>query len=320
MSCTTTQPFIFSQLPTELLREIFEYAACDTKMALQLSLVSPWARHWIEPFLYHTVVLSTAPALRSFVYALEQKQPAFAHDRVKHLGIFAHGPIQAIEHVLDACTGIDSLACGFTLASSKQLYLHGTIQAPDCPKEQHLLGLACRDGWDTTVVGPAVTRLRVHLSSSPNALPPFALPSDDADKAVGWDVLSNLQALTHLAVVYRPSQSYPITALFVDLQHLLHPTYLDKTIERAHPEIQLILVQVVGLPSAQMSAVGTLNTAALEAGGSSLKIVAERAPSSPVVQWEDSARTGKSVWQGAEEVVKDRVTQEAKRKVDTAPI
>ncbi|KAK7692741.1 hypothetical protein QCA50_004374 [Cerrena zonata] len=314
------QPFIFSQLPPELLLNIFEHAAVgDMKTARQLTLVSSWIRHWIEPLLYHTVVLSTAPALRSFVYALEQKPSQFAH-HVKNLGIFALGPMESIEHVLHACTAVDSLACGFTLANTAQLqtpHPETSDHAPDFPKEQHLLGIACRDGWDTSAVSPAVTHLRVHLPSQPNAVAPFARPYPGTEDALGWGVLSSLQALTHLAVVYRPSQAYPTKSLFTDLQHLILPRQSEdeaKPKPNQRPRLQLILVQVVGLASSQRVAVERLNSEALMAGGSSLKIVAERAPSSATVQWEESVRSGKSVWQDAEGVVKERVAKEAARR------
>lgn len=327
MAATTTQPFIFSQLPPELLLNIFEHAAAgDQKTARQLTLVSSWIRPWIEPLLYHTVVLSSAPALRSFVYALEQKPAQIAH-HVKNLGIFALGPMESIQHVLNACTAVDSLACGFTLANTKQLLPHLTetlaettdssdIHAPqDFPKEQHLLGMACRDGWDTSAVSPAVTHLRVHLPSQPNTVAPFARPSPGMEEAPGWDVLSNLQALTHLAVVYRPSQSYPTKSLFTDLQKLVLPPQSEDQAKpnNTRPNLELILVQVVGLASSQRAAVERVNSEALMAGGSSLRIVAERAPSSATVQWEESVRTGKSVWQDAESVVKERIAKEAKR-------
>ena len=69
----------------------------------------------------------------------------------------------------------------------------------------------------------------------------------------------------------------------------------------------------MGLASSQRAAVERVNSEALMAGGSSLRIVAERAPSSATVQWEESVRTGKSVWQDAESVVKERIAKEAKR-------
>lgn len=336
MVATTTQPFIFSRLPPELLLNVFEHAAIgDMKTARQLTLVSSWLRHWIEPLLYHTVVLSTAPALRSFVYALSQKPSPFAH-HVKNLGIFALGPMESIEHVLNACTAVDSLACGFTIAHTKQLHGIQThphadtpslsqIHAPhaDFPKEQHLLGIACRDGWDTSAVSPAVTHLRVHLPSQPNAVAPFARSYPGIDDALGWDVLSNLRALTHLAIVYRPSQAYPTKALFSDLQQLVLPRQSEDEAKpdpnpytsnnSTRPNLELILVQVVGLASSQRAAVERVNMEALTAGGSSLKIVAERAPSSATAQWEESVRSGKSVWHDAEGIVKDRIAKAAKR-------
>ena len=64
-------PFVFSNLPVELVRDIFEHAAVsDRATARNLALVSSAVRHWTDPILYHTVVLSSARTLRAFVAVL----------------------------------------------------------------------------------------------------------------------------------------------------------------------------------------------------------------------------------------------------------
>ena len=68
-----------------------------------------------------------------------------------------------------------------------------------------------------------------------------------------------------------------------------------------------VLVQVLGPRAAAAAAVEALNAAVLAAGGDALRIVAERAPSSAVCQWEDAVRGGGGVWDGAEAVVRSRL-------------
>ncbi len=298
--CITT-PSVFAWLPTELLRVIFEVAAiCDRKAALKLILVSSWVRHWIEPLLFHTVILYSARSLRAFILALSSKPPSFPKAHVKHLGIFALGPIQSIDHILDVCKGVNSLACGFSLPGFKEQQGCGTIQRFHRLKEQHLLGISCRDGWDTSLVGSSVTHLRIHLSSFPGSVFPPALSPNEAD----WQGLGHLTALTHLAVVYRPPQSSSITATIPRLQRLLNlSTGLDG------PRIHLILIQVVESPLVKPSAVDMLNEVITQAGYPLVRIVAERAPVSSMVQWEQVSGEGKTIWDGAEEVLKSRLAR-----------
>ncbi|KAL4246028.1 hypothetical protein ABKN59_008837 [Abortiporus biennis] len=310
------QPWIFSQLPTELLQQVLEDAACNKDTALNLSLVSSWVRRWADPYLYHTVVLSTSRSLRSFKQALMNKPHSFPLTYVKHLGIFALGPVETIHDVLHLCKGVNSLACGFSLPSFKQTHgietLHESLKNA---KEQHLLGISCRDGWEPCLIGSTITHLRVHLCSSPDNVQPLGQVDKDE---VSWERLSKLPRLTHLAVVYRPTLALDIDVIFGKLQSLLEPMDQEELGDHRgsgrighssmelEPTIQLVLVQVSGMPSAQARTIKSLNDAALKAGSHSLRIVAEPAPSSAVVQWETAVRAGKSVWKDAEEVVRER--------------
>ncbi|KAL6305064.1 hypothetical protein BKA93DRAFT_708709, partial [Sparassis latifolia] len=303
---------VFADLPTELLRDIFEHAAdLDRPTALSLVLVSSPVRRWTEPALYNTVVLSTAPALRAFLAAISHKSPEFVHARVKHLGVFALGPIQSIHRVLHACTGLRTLACGFSLPGYQRTQgarpLHARLS-----REQHLLGLSCRDGWDTALVGPSVTHLRIHLTAPDSCSPdaPLGLARAAAhEDASTWERFARLAALTHLAVVHAVSPSTPATALLPTLHRLLAPPS-SPAAAAGPPNLQLILVQVIGSAcdaSAAHASAAALNAAAIAAGGPALRIVAECAPLSVVRQWEDAARGGPGVWEAAEGVVRARL-------------
>ncbi|OCH92283.1 hypothetical protein OBBRIDRAFT_727097 [Obba rivulosa] len=300
MSATQHAPLIFSNLPVELLREVFEHAASsDRATARSLSLVSSRVRHWIDPALFHTVVLSSTRTLRAFLTALTKRPADFAAQRVKHLGVFALGPVQSIDQVLAACKGVQSLACGFSLPSYKLVKGCATVQALDAPREQHLLGVAGSDGWDAALVGPSVTHLRMHLSSILNG----------GSERSGWDRLAQLPQLTHLAVVYRATADKSASALFSDLEHLLSPQRTSGTASKPS-NLQLILVQVLGTNSGAFPAdkvIADVNSAAVAAGGNALRIAAERAPLSAARQWEDSVRSGRGVWETGEEVVRARL-------------
>ena len=295
-------PSIFAKLPNEVLYEVFEHAAAqNTTTALALTLVASWVRHLAEPILYNTVVLSSARSVHSFLDALSHKPERFGSENVKHLGIFAQGPTDVIDKVLDSCKGVDSLACGFSLPSYKGT---DTVQALECPKEQHLLGMATRDGWDVGMVGPTVTHLRVHLGT-PKRL---AVPQGEPIDAANLDSLSYLPSLTHLALVYKPTKARPATSLVPSLKQLLSPSDGSASPDDApRPKLALVLVQVLGTQAAAAASVDALNETALAEGGYALRIVAERAPSSAVCQWEDSVRGGKGVWDTAEEVVRRRL-------------
>ncbi|EKM54395.1 uncharacterized protein PHACADRAFT_258211 [Phanerochaete carnosa HHB-10118-sp] len=298
-------PSVFAKLPNEVLHEVFGHAAAqDMHAAIALTLVASWVRHLVEPVLYNTVVLSSARSVHSFLDALSHKPENFGNENVKHLGIFAQGPTDAIDKVLDACRAVDSLACGFPLLGHPNPYGTHTVQTLECPKEQHLLGMATRDGWDIGMVGPTVTHLRVYLGT-PKRL---TVPQGELIDAASLDSLSYHPSLTHLALVYKPTKTRPITSLVPALKRLVSPSDGSASPDvPQRPKLALALVQVLGTQAAQASAVDALNQAVLAEGGDALRIVAERAPSSAACQWEDSVRGGKSVWDKAEEVVHHRL-------------
>lgn len=327
MTQTTTAPSIFAHLPNEVLHAILQHAAAaDAPTALALTLVASWVRRLVEPSLFHTVVLSTARSVHAFNAALSHKPCGFAARHVKHLGVFAPGPSKAIDEVLDACRGVDSLACGFappSLASSHDNTTTTTATTNPTkeqgggahPKEQHLLGQATRDGWDVTLVRPSVTHLRVHLAATPRLH--GATPSSEPLDASHLEGLACLPALTHLGVVYRPTKARPATALLSGLVQLLAPPAHGAGQGEGKEEekkLSLVLVQVLGRGAAQALAVEELNAAALSMGGDAVRVVAEPAPASAVCQWEDGVRGGRGVWDAAEGVVQRRLEEQKKKK------
>lgn len=80
----------------------------------------------------------------------------------------------------------------------------------------------------------------------------------------------------------------------------------DVTIVR-EAKLSVVLIQVTGTKASQTRAVAALNGAALALGHNALRIVAESAPLSAVSQWERSVRSGKGVWDDAEEEVGKRL-------------
>ncbi|KAI1784088.1 hypothetical protein LXA43DRAFT_247092 [Ganoderma leucocontextum] len=305
-----TPPLVFSGLPVELVRDIFEHAShSDRGTARNLTLVSSAVRRWTDPILYRTVILSSARSIHAFVGAISNKPADFVRARVRNLGIFTLGPVQSIHQILFACAGAQNVACGFSLPAYQQSQGNSALQGLTRPREQHLLGVACRDGWDASLVNPTVTRLRIHLSSFDSSRPdcPFTF-TDEAGREPGWDRLKALPALTHLAIVYRPTGATPPAAIIPYLARLLP----NGNSEDGLPSLQLILVQVAGAKkdaSFADEAVKALNAAAVSAAGSALRIVAEHAPLSVVRQWEDAVKGGQSVWERAEAVVRDRTVR-----------
>ncbi|KAF9070530.1 hypothetical protein BDP27DRAFT_1323424 [Rhodocollybia butyracea] len=122
----TTEIITFPELPTELIREIIEFAACScTKTRLTFISVSSAIRFWTLPILYNTVVLRTASDVKSFWHTISSSptsNPQLVPHiplsmRVQHLAIFALGPLQSIEDIITRCENVQSLACGFSLSS-----------------------------------------------------------------------------------------------------------------------------------------------------------------------------------------------------------
>ncbi|KIJ67829.1 hypothetical protein HYDPIDRAFT_107344 [Hydnomerulius pinastri MD-312] len=281
----------FAALPSELILSVFSFAAQHHPTALSLSLVSSWVHTHVEAALYHTVHLQSSRALASFISTLDSKPDTFTKEAVKKLCITALGPMSSIETVLSRCTGVMSLACGFSVPS----YVHcvkdvplpqdnskSTIKLPIAPKEQHLLTLACRDGLDMSIISPAVTHLRIQLT-----------PATTYDSLAR---LAELRDLTHLAVVYKQVLLGGLDAIKEMLRPVMEKgrlrvlvlevagagvTHLEE-IRKWSEEIQLSFPRTFkGHPTIMQQG---------------LIIAGERAPRSILSQWEDS----EGFWRDAE--------------------
>ncbi|KII92593.1 hypothetical protein PLICRDRAFT_477841 [Plicaturopsis crispa FD-325 SS-3] len=268
---------IFAQLPIEIMRDVFELAAwTSTPAALRLSLVSTWVKRWAAPSLYHTVILRTSHALDSFLLALQHTDNP--SQLVRYIGIFALGPLRSIDRVLAACSGVESVACGFTMSRMHPIFSLRTVLRS---QEQHFLGLSCRDGLDLRIVDPSVRRLRVCV----------------ADALDYSSILAALPELTHFAVWCRRKLLFYILET---LQAML------KSHDLSH--LQVLVVQVCGaskiVESEDWSPIP-----------SDPRLVVESAPSSATVEWENAAKRGETVWDAAERVVAKRLSQGRGRSV-----
>ncbi|KAF9029901.1 hypothetical protein BDZ89DRAFT_691902 [Hymenopellis radicata] len=99
-------------LPVDIARQVIETAVVmDRKSALAFVLVSKTLREWIDPLLYHTVVLDSYRKGQLFVSAMfRRNDPGFFERNVKTLSI-NHDVYRAhIEYLLPICRGVISLA------------------------------------------------------------------------------------------------------------------------------------------------------------------------------------------------------------------
>jgi hypothetical protein len=286
----------FAALPPELTLLVISFATGHYPTVRALSLVSSWVHKHVEPALYHTVRLRSSRALASFISALHSKPHTFAAQTVKKLCITALGPISSIKTVLSRCTGVSSLACGFSVPS----YVHcarGVLPSPEedpkhntprylpiTPKEQHLLALACRDGLDMTIISPSVSHLRIQLTP--------CMTSESVAR------LSELRQLTHLAVLYKHGQ-FGLGAI----KDMLRPVIQGE-------KLRVLVLQVAGTRDRYSEEIRKWNEseemrkkAQRTVEGQTkpgLLITVEGAPRSILSQWEDS----KDFWQSAGEVTR----------------
>ncbi|KAJ4489873.1 hypothetical protein J3R30DRAFT_3276980 [Lentinula aciculospora] len=105
------QSFRLQDLPVELERSILEIAArLDLKTAMNLSLVCHQIKDWTQPFIYEMVTLG-AGDIALFLRTMEMFPVDFFAQSVKRLCLTVSvKPIDA-RRILQACTGISSLAC-----------------------------------------------------------------------------------------------------------------------------------------------------------------------------------------------------------------
>ena len=72
-------------LPTEIVINIFELAAADSKpTAASLALTCKVVHQWVIPILYRTVVLQSKAQNELFQRTVREKDPEFFHEHLKH--------------------------------------------------------------------------------------------------------------------------------------------------------------------------------------------------------------------------------------------
>ncbi|KAH6902048.1 hypothetical protein BKA70DRAFT_678931 [Coprinopsis sp. MPI-PUGE-AT-0042] len=194
--------FPFSDLPPELQALIFELAADgDSKNALNLSLVSRSAAEWVQPRMFHTVVLQTP----SSAHSLQLKSPEFIHLHVKRLCItYSSMSMDEANIVLSTCTGVVDLAFWLAWPEANSNSNPPTVDKPtiaralsqlplqhaELPYEQLVeieresLRTGSFPGWCTTL-----THLEVIY---------WSLSSKDGHIVI--PLLQHLDALTHIAL------------------------------------------------------------------------------------------------------------------------
>ncbi|KAJ3900702.1 hypothetical protein F5879DRAFT_907009 [Lentinula edodes] len=297
----TIIPFQVADLPVELIREILEFAAFScSKTSLALTFVSSTFRRWTLPILYSTVVLRTASDVKSFLHALTSSytpnspliHPTPLSQNVKHLAIFALGPLQFIEKIITCCSNVQSLACGFSLTSyaSIRLKLTTTIIVEVPPqtqiRERHLLGLSCRDSIPFSLLSQDTTHLHVQISSL-------------------QVLLSLLQMHKQLPILSHLALRIPSTLLAT--RH--SASLFFKSLQEYNGNLRTILVLITDRSEAFFDEWDVAKSM-LDA-----KIVIERASGSAISQWENQSVIGKgSLWASADAEVERRMRSDGARR------
>lgn len=285
----------FTALPIELILSVISVAANHQPTALALSLVSSWVHRHVEPALYSTVRLRSARSLASFISTLDGKPDGFAHGVIKKLCITALGPIPSIQTILSKCTGVTSLASGFSVPS----YVHCVRSKPSStweeqgamyrclpisPKEQYLFSLACRDGLDVSIISPSVSRLRIQLTP--------AVSSESVAR------LAELCQLTHLALVYNPGLLGGLDTIKNMLQPIIEGRRLRVLVlQVAGGAGDVHLEEIRRWNQIQRETTSSKNVVDGEHPG--LIVSASKAPHSFLSEWEESD----AFWQRAEDSI-----------------
>ncbi|KIY64444.1 hypothetical protein CYLTODRAFT_457197 [Cylindrobasidium torrendii FP15055 ss-10] len=111
---TTQSAAQLASLPATVVRLILEHAAfMDREALVSWVLISKAVKNWLDPILYHTVILSKVEYSQSFVYALVSRaDPGFFSRSVKVFACvhYALPSSQSITQILKQCRGITTLA------------------------------------------------------------------------------------------------------------------------------------------------------------------------------------------------------------------
>ncbi|KAK7048975.1 tyrosinase central domain-containing protein [Favolaschia claudopus] len=283
-----------SRLPTELERLVFECAAVNRSRIPTLLLVAHRVRIWLEPILYHLLLLNGIRSIESVLTVILSKPPSFLESAVRHLLLYS-SPFSlkpdTLSQFLHRCPGIISLS------------LIGDITGP------HLL--------------PALAQMHTlkRLSIEMKLLFP------DSQVDLDHPLFASITHLELFEEVYLDEEDEPNDLLWLlhpqapakmaNLEYLgfntqLHPSFLCTV----HDRYEQLRVLVVGFTATdEESAVGFLEevteqTAAMseEDGEKGMGVGMERLVvatyENPYQDWERGVRGGEDVWARAEEFVR----------------
>ncbi|KAF8171070.1 hypothetical protein K438DRAFT_2024164 [Mycena galopus ATCC 62051] len=108
-------------LPPELEREIFELCALDLPVSIpKLMLIAKRVHEWVEPLLYHTIILGHDSPIHGFPLftsevvssAIRRKPPSFFHNAVRRLMVM-NSDISDAEAILALCATVEDLGLGY---------------------------------------------------------------------------------------------------------------------------------------------------------------------------------------------------------------
>ncbi|KAF8581794.1 hypothetical protein K439DRAFT_1662123 [Ramaria rubella] len=209
----------FFNFPPEIVRLIIELAAAMCPhMTLTLTLVSKEVRAWVEPVLYHTVILWTPRTVELFRVVFAAKPPSFFTTHVKNLFINDGSGTDIIQ----ACSRVERLAA----------YPLVLVGLPDSDVEEND-PVSCDPGPESlmTYAGcptPLEVMLMGSLEDVPWASPLFGnvlylyLGLEPPPPEIACDI-SLLPSLTHCAFPYDGDEE---DALLLTISTLLQSTTL----------------------------------------------------------------------------------------------
>ncbi|KAF8902933.1 hypothetical protein CPB84DRAFT_1905429 [Gymnopilus junonius] len=101
----STEHTTFEDLPVELHREIFEFAArLDGRCAFRLTQVARYVHVWIQPILYERVVLRSPEAAKTFIRTLRSKPFRYFEPLIKSLAFDSSIPTAQAKPILVECS------------------------------------------------------------------------------------------------------------------------------------------------------------------------------------------------------------------------
>ncbi|RXW17601.1 hypothetical protein EST38_g8252 [Candolleomyces aberdarensis] len=210
MSTSLMEIFRFSDLPEDLCRLVLELVAeLDPETGRSCALVSRKVNAWIEPVLFHTLIIQSASQLESLRRIVEDanhgnssstKSPDFFANHVKVVAIITLNSDAAnILSVLKACRNVEILVLW---SNPNKLDMGAASPSGILGKELRDL----RDFMTSPELSPRRISMFHHILSTDEAHfshPIFQnvthLELVRVDSKAGWDTLQSLPCLTHVS-------------------------------------------------------------------------------------------------------------------------